>query len=230
MDKIFIFVDDSGKLHKNANDDYFIYAGYIFLNNEEKEKAKRKYRSLNKKIGKSLQRTNELKGCNLSKSNKRALFNVMRDCYSFHVMVYIPKVYEDQKTNKKTIVRFQDYALKRIIKRVFEQMIKQELLNPYDDIKLYVNIDQQLTSTDGFYTLDQSIYEELVNGISGFDYSRPRSPIWYGNMDIELKYCESENDYLIQASDILANRIFTSYRDNKPNRREIKNHIYLTLP
>lgn len=230
MDKVYIFVDDSGKLHKNANDDYFVYAGYIFLDSNEKETAKRKYKSLNKNIGHSLNCTNELKGCNLSTSNKRALFNVMREYYSFHVMVYIPKVYNDQKTNKKTIVRFQDYVLKRIIKLVFERLIQKGLLDPYSDIKLYVNIDQQLTSTDGFYTLDQSIYEEFVNGFPGYDYSRRIPPIWYGNLDIILKYCESKNDYLIQASDILANRIFTSYRDNKPNRRNIKKHIFLTLP
>ncbi len=35
---------------------------------------------------------------------------------------------------------------------------------------------------------------------------------------------------MIQACDILANRIFVSYRDNKPDLRKIPHHVNLTLP
>lgn len=31
MQEIYLFIDDSGSLHKNAPDDFFIYAGYIFI-------------------------------------------------------------------------------------------------------------------------------------------------------------------------------------------------------
>lgn len=48
MQEIYLFIDDSGSLHKNAPDDFFIYAGYIFINKKIKEDAKRKYKSLNK--------------------------------------------------------------------------------------------------------------------------------------------------------------------------------------
>lgn len=80
----------------------FLYMLVIFLlAKKTKEEAKRRYRSLNKKLCKSLHRNDELKACNLSNNNKRALYNVMKKYKSFDVRVYIPYVYEKQKTDKK---------------------------------------------------------------------------------------------------------------------------------
>lgn len=231
MQEIYLFIDDSGSLHKNAPDDFFIYAGYIFINKKIKEDAKRKYKILNKKLCKSLHRNDELKACNLSKNNKRALYNVMRNYKSFDVRVYIPYVYEKQKTDKKTIVRFKDYILKRIIKEVFKDLIDKKEVDPYLDTNIIINIDEQLTSTNGFYSLDQSILEEFTTGIENFNYGNwSIKPIWFGNLNVMVDYCDSSHNYLIQASDILANRIFNSFRQNKPNMRNIPNHIFLEQP
>ena len=48
--RLHFYFDDSGVLHKNAPINRFIYAGYVFVDDKEKEEAKRKYKALNKKI------------------------------------------------------------------------------------------------------------------------------------------------------------------------------------
>ncbi|MDY2987982.1 MAG: DUF3800 domain-containing protein [Peptoniphilus sp.] len=230
MQEIFIFVDDSGTLHKNSNNDYFIYAGYLFLDKDKKEDAKRQYKSLNRRIANELQRNDELKGCNLTPKHKRALFNVMRNEYSFHVAVKISNIYTYILENKKSIVRYKDYIIKRILKYSINELIKKEKINPYEDLKINIGIDEQLTSTNGFYTLKDSVYEELKTGITNYDYGTFHKPIVFGELEVCVYYCDSKSNYLIQASDILANRIFVSYRDNRQNLRKINRHFILTLP
>ena len=230
MQEIYTFIDDSGVLHKNADNKHFIYAGYIFLDKPSKESAKRKYKKLNREISRKIRRSDELKACNLSTSNKRALFNVMRKELSFHVCVEIDRVYSSILQDKKSIVRFKDYALKRLLKQVFVELINSEDINPHEDMRIFINIDQQLTSTDGYYGLRDSIIEEFRYGIINHNYGCLYQPIVFANLDVELKYCDSKHDYLIQASDILANRMFAMYRDNKKSLFPKNRHIQLLLP
>ncbi|CDZ74854.1 hypothetical protein ING2D1G_0695 [Peptoniphilus sp. ING2-D1G] len=230
MQEIFVFIDDSGVLHRNANDNIFVYAGYIFLSKSTKEAARNRYKKINRKIKQSIHRNDELKGCNIDNKHKRALFNAMRKEYSCHLKVDIDKIYNYILNNKNSIVRYKDYVLKRLIKTIIEKFIKNGEIDANKPIKLMISIDEQLTATDGIYDLKQSIYEELVYGIVNFDYGRNFNPILHGDCELTVSFCDSKNNYLVQASDILANRIFNSYRFNKPEWRKIKNHIYLTFP
>lgn len=230
MQEIFIFIDDSGVLHRNANDNIFVYAGYIFLSKKGKEAARNRYKELNKNIKQSISRNDELKGCNIENRHKRALFNVMRKEYSCHLKVDIDKIYDHILNNKNSIVRYKDYVLKLLIKKIISNFINNGMIDANKPLKLVISIDEQLTATDGIYDLKQSIHEELVYGIANFDYGKKFSPILYGGCDLTVSFCDSKNNYLVQASDILANRIFNSYRHNKPEWRKIKNHIYLTFP
>lgn len=230
MKEIYFFIDDSGSLHVNNPTPYFVYTGYVFIGKSEKDDAKRRYRGLNKKIKILTERNDELKACNLSVKHKRALFNVLKPFHSFHVCVEVKNVYEPQKSDKNTIVRYKDYVLKRLIKKVVKTLIYDGSINNNEPIKISIKIDQQLTCTNGFYGLKDSIYEELVNGIHNFDYGKIWRPILHGDLELSLQYCDSKNEYLIQASDILANRILSSYRDGNVKLRQIENHIALTLP
>lgn len=230
MKEIYFFIDDSGNLHVNSPIPYFVYAGYVFIGQSEKNDARRMYKSLNKKIKNVTARNDELKACNLCVKHKRALFNVLKKFHSFHVCVDIKNVYMPQKSDKNTIVRYKDYVLKRLIKKVIKTLIYDGSINNGEKIKISIKIDQQLTCTNGFYGLKDSIYEELVNGIHNFDYGKRLPPILHGELELFLQYCDSKNEYLIQASDILANRILSSYRSGNVKLRQIENHIVLTLP
>lgn len=51
--------------------------------------------------------------------------------------------------------------------------------------ELNIFIDQQHTSTDGFYNLEESIKEEFVNGIKNLDYGSFHPPLFTGAVIIK---------------------------------------------
>lgn len=230
MQKVYFYFDDSGVLHQNAKNKYFIYAGYAFLSAAPKESATRKYRKVHNDIKNSLQIDGELKACVLDRSHKRALYNVLKNEHSFAIEVDTDRVYNKILSSKKSIHRYKDYIIKRMIKHQLQSFIHKGQLDPNDDICIIVNVDEQATATDGFYQLEESIFEELKRGIFNFDYGTFHTPVFHADVQVHVQYCDSSKHYLIQASDILANRIWTSYIAEKSELRDIPNHLSLQFP
>lgn len=73
----------------------------------------------------------------------------------------IKQVYASILSNKKAICRYKDYVLKRCVKAKLQELIKKGILKDDEDITIEVNIDEQLTATNGYYSLRDSIKEEL---------------------------------------------------------------------
>lgn len=230
MQTVYFFFDDSGTLHRNEKSGYFVYAGYAFTNRNDLDAAKRKYINANKKLKKELKTNEELKAYGLSNKHRRALFNSVKEYDSVSCSVKIPalcKVLYD----KKSVCRYKDYVLKRCVKAMLQKFIKEGRINPSEDIELFVNVDEQQTATNGYYDLKSTIFEELKFGIQNWDYGTFHKPIFYGDVKVYVKYCDSKKNYLIQASDILANRVWNSFRENKSHLRTgIPNHLHLTFP
>ena len=230
LQELFFFFDDSGVLHKNNPVKKFVYAGYVFNSREELDIAKRKYRSLVKKIQKSLNSEGELKAFGLENKHKRALYKVLEYAESLSVVVDITRIYDSIIESSKSICRFKDYILKRVIKNKIRKLIDEQKISAYEDIYLHIFIDEQMTATDGIYGLRETIKEEFQHGIKNYDYGTFYQPLFQKKVFVEVQYCDSKNNYMIQACDILANRIFVSYRDNKPELRKIPCHTNLTQP
>lgn len=228
---VYFFFDDSGVLHPKELSGFFVYGGYVFTNRKELDSAKRKYISANKALKQELSRRDELKAAGLCPKHKRSLFMVIREFESISCSVEIKQVYASILSNKKAICRYKDYVLKRCVKAKLQELIKKGILKDDEDITIEVNIDEQLTATNGYYSLRDSIKEELQHGISNFDYGTFHNPVFNAQVEVIVKYCESKNNYMIQASDILANRIWTSFRISKPELLGvIPNHLHLTFP
>lgn len=95
---------------------------------------------------------------------------------------------------------------------------------------MHIFVDEQNTATNGIYGLGDSVKEELAKGIMNFNYGTFYKPILHGRLFVDVTYCDSSKDYLIQACDILANRIWTSYYVRNENLRILTNHTSLILP
>lgn len=228
--EVIFFFDDSGVLHKHEPSGYFVYAGYVFTNRQELDIAKRKYINANKKLKKKLGRTDELKAASLSAKHKRALFNSVRQYDSLAVAVDISRVYDYILADKKSICRYKDYVLKRCVKSQLEKLIADNYISRNEDILISIYIDEQLTATNGYYDLRDSIMEELQYGIINFDYGITHPRVFRSNVTVNIQYCDSSKNYMIQASDILANRIWTSFRTKNRDLRMIPNQNLLTFP
>lgn len=224
------FFDDSGVLHKNETSGYFVYAGYVFTNRQDLENAKRKYINANKKLKKALGRKDELKAATLEAKHKRALYNSVKEYDSLAVVVEISRLYNYVLADKKSICRYKDYILKRCIKTKLKKLITDGVLSKDEDITISIYIDEQLTATNGYYDLRDSIKEELQHGIVNFDYGIKHPHVFDSNVEVIIYYCDSSTNYMIQASDILANRIWTSYRSKERNLRVKDKQTILTFP
>ena len=139
-------------------------------------------------------------------------------------------MYDHILADKKSICRYKDYVLKRCVKNKLKRLIADGTISKDEDIKISIYIDEQLTATNGYYDLRDSIMEELQYGIANFDYGIRHPHLFDSEVTVSIQYCDSSTNYMIQASDILANRIWTSYRIQNRNLRLIDNHSTFTFP
>jgi len=228
--EVIFFFDDSGVLHKNEPSGYFVYAGFVFTSRKELEDAKRKYIHANKALKKALGRNDELKAATLKAKHKRSLYSSVKKYDSVAVVVDVSRVYDYILADKKSICRYKDYVLKRCVKSKLKELIADGRVSKDEDITISIYIDEQLTATNGYYDLRDSIMEELQYGIVNFDYGIRHPHLFDSEVAVNIQYCDSSANYMIQSSDILANRIWTSYRTKNRNLRLIENQSILTFP
>lgn len=230
MQTVYFYFDDSGTFHKNEPSGYFLYVGYVFCNVNDRDIAKRKYINANKKIRQATGKTGELKASVLEAKYKRALFNSTRSYESVSAAVNLSRIYDHILEKKKSRCRYKDYILKLCVKRKLQELISRGIIKSDEDIIIEICIDEQLTATNGYYSLEDSIWEELKHGIANWDYGMVHQNVFSQDVSVHIHYCDSSKYYLIQAADILANRIWTSYRVGNPDLRKINNHMFLTFP
>ena len=153
MKNIYFYVDDSGVLHRNARNEYFIYAGYCFLGKDHREDAHRKYRTLSDKIKRGLHLHTEAKACHLKPKHKNKLYKIMHGYDSFSVAVRISELRSYVLDDKNSIHRYKDYALKRIIKEEVKKLLSLGKIDDREEIHIHIFVDEQNTATNGIYGL-----------------------------------------------------------------------------
>ena len=231
MRDIYVYIDDSGVLSDHSKNEFFIFAGYIFLSEEEKNSAKREYRSLNHNLQNKLNlRHTELKASILDKKYKESLFKIMKRYESMSVSVDMDSLYHIILESKNSIFRYKDFALKLMIKNKILDLIRRGDIDPYEDTNIFIFIDEQNIKRHGVYTLQDNLLEELKSGIINYNYESHTKPIFFGELSVEVEYCDSKSNYLIQASDILANRYYYIYNKKAFELIKQNNHYHLSLP
>ena len=217
--EIFIFMDDSGKLNKNENS--CIFGGLFFYSAKNYANFINKYKSVinsikckycHQNISKCNKNCIEIKGTTKIKNkDKRRIFNLVKNEYNYGVFIDNHKVYSFIMNDKASRGRFCDYAQKRIIKEIVLYSIKNKKINPNMPLKLYIKIDEAKTKSNGYYNLKDSIYEELVNGIINFDYSKIYKPILNNKLIIKLKTYNSKYNSGIQSADIMSHYLHSKF-------------------
>ena len=207
--EVFIYLDDSGTLHDNAAGEVFVYAGYIFLSKKEKDAALAKYRAAVRRLNKTPEK--EFKAYGARGKDKRYLVSIMKNYESFSCVVNKKRVYESIMSSKKSIHRYKDYCIKRAAKAKLIDLINRKKINPNSPIVLRFFIDNQPTSTDGIY-------------------GTFHKPLFNSSVTVHTKFCDSRISPLIQASDMLANCIFTKYNYRQKLNHNHNNHTEISLP
>lgn len=234
--EINIFIDDSGVFVDSEAERFFVYAGYVLVGPGQRFEAHNRYKKLSNDIRTALEHNGELKAAHLNrypdgKKYKGSLVRVMKKYDSFACVVDIPNIREVTKIDKLSRYRYKDYCLKVGLKRKLNQMILNGIINPSSPTNLNIFIDEQHTATNGFYELESSIRAEYVHGVGSKMFFTYHAPIFSTkDVNISVKYCDSSKNYLVQAADLLANRIHSSYHIVQPNLRDINKMQIVKFP
>lgn len=233
-----IFTDESG-VFDPKNNKFYILSGILILNKKDQDRAIMRYKNVENNIKKELNfnPTTELKAYNLKPKNKRRLLNIMKNYYKFAIVIDLNKIYPRILENKFHKQAFQDYAYSRGVKEflLFLENKKIISLNNIKSINFF--LDERPVSSSGRYELESSLYKELKIGKYNENFLKFREGIIPNIQNINLQYLDSKNNYLIRASDILANIMFYCFNSQKndfknkiQNLQEKNNLFIIELP
>ncbi len=215
---IYINLDDSGAV--NEHEKFCVYGGILFYSKKEKDRFITQYRDVVNKTKHHYCKEDiticgngctkvcpELKNYNLKEKHKRELINYIKQYETVACIIQNKKVYSHIKNDNYSRRRYTDYAIRRAIKEMFKKLIVSKRIDPTKPVKIILNMDQQSTKSNGYYALGEGIKEELLHGISNFNYSITHKPILFSTLDIDLQYLSSSTSYVIQASDLVAGTV-----------------------
>lgn len=229
--EIYINLDDSGKLTKKEK--ISVYAGIVFFSKEEKDKFITQYRKIINEIkcsycsqtkGSCTKKCKEIKNTNIKKGHKRRVMNYLKNYYKIALVINNSKIYSSIMTSKSSKGRYLDYTIRRLIKSTIEELIKDKKIDPTKNVRLIINIDEQSTKSNGYYSLRDGLIEELTKGISNFNYDVVYPKILYGKLEIHLSYQDSGKNYLVQAADLIAGTTRRQVLDNSQDNLEFIEH------
>ena len=222
---IYVYSDESG-VFDIKTDKFYIYAGLIFLDKKTKDKKKNNFTNFEKSIKRRLNvsKETELKGCNVNPKIVNRIFDYFNDCIKFCCIIDIEDVLEEIRNNKFHKQRFLDYAYKMGLKNCILQLKSQ--LN-VDEVKnIYMFLDERNTATSGYYSFKETILKEFKYGKFNYEYGTRIMPL-FPNLDkVDIKYVDSSNSPLVRGADMIANKIYKSFKHNK-HIDFIENKVYI---
>ncbi|WP_322960175.1 DUF3800 domain-containing protein [Mycoplasmopsis cynos] len=228
---LYIYCDESGVFDKNHNN-FYVISGYIFLNQSEISKAVAKYDSIEKDIRKikKIPNEQEIKASFLRRDfkSKRRLLNSLNNYTKFAIIIKLQEVIEEIYNHKRDKQRFQDYAFSRGIKEVLLKLKNNKILNLDEIENITVNFDNRPIASSGKYDLKTSLLKELHDGKFNINWDWFIPGILKNLKNIKLNYLNSKNNYLIRASDIVANSVWHKAR-LKPSLEDLKDNQTLYI-
>jgi len=207
---IFVYSDESGVLDKVHND-YYVFGGLLFISEEDRDTYSRKFIAAERNVrqSESIPSGAEVKACNIKPKSKNKLYRSVCDTERFGVVISQKKLTNDALfSNKKTKQRYLDWAYKMAIKKKFEKMIADGIIDPSEVESISFLVDEHSTATNGWYELRESLEKEFKIGMWNFDYMTFHKPLFPNIKSVNLQYCNSSKKTLVRAADIIANHIF----------------------
>lgn len=206
---IYIYSDESGVLDKQHND-YFVFAGLVFLSKDERDIWARKYIAAEKVIRtkEAKQKDTEIKATTIGNTSKNKLYRSLNQVEKFGIVIQQQKLFDSMFLSKKTKQRYLDWAYKMAIKNKLQELISQGAFDPKSVKRLCFYVDEHTTATDGIYELRETLEQEFRYGMYNWDYMVYHPPLFPNLLDVQVQYCNSKNNTLVRAADIVANKLY----------------------
>ena len=220
---IFVYTDESG-VFDNIHETIYVFGGIIFLNSIDKEVTGRKYISAETDLRKahSEYRSGELKAFRLKNKHKAGLFRSLNDEIKFSIVVNICNVHDRIFSEKRSKQRYLDYVYKVGLKKVFQKLIAEHIIDASEIKNIRVYTDEHTTATNGKYELKDALLNEFKYGTFNQDWNTFYPPLFEGLSELTVDYCNSSKKSHIRMADIIANRAFYLAKNEKYKELEEK--------
>ena len=193
--KIYVYLDESGSIHKNSKTRYFAVGGYFSLE-QDKMKIKAKYKKENLKLKKEkeLPLDEEIKSYDMTEEEKITIFNKIQDIDTFQGCV---KIFDKHSMRKDIIDSniFFNYAVKVLINDCIIPTLN--LQNNIEPIEFIISIDNRNIRVGELNNLETYLKTEFC----------------LYNDDFTITYYDSKSNYGIQLADLIVNTFYNKYKD-----------------
>ena len=192
--KIYVYLDESGSIHKNSKTRYFAVGGYFSLEQDKlKIKAKYKKENLKLKKEKEIDLNTEIKSYDMKEKEKIKIFNKIQNIDTFQGCV---KVFDKQSMRKEIVDSniFFNYAVKVLIT---DCIIPSLDLQNNEPIEFIISIDNrnirvgELNNLETYLKTEFCLFED----------------------DFKITYYDSKTNYGIQLADLIVNTFYNKYKD-----------------
>lgn len=191
--RIFVYLDESGSIHKNSNTSYFAVGGYM-ADLKDKNKITSLYKRINKEIKdeRHIALDKEIKSYHFKDADKVHIFDEVQKIKSFCGCGIV----FEKKSMKKEIVKaniFFNYA----VKLLFEDCIIPNLSS--DNVEFIVAVDNRNVGVGNLKNLENYLKTEFC--LNGYDF--------------QVTYYDSATNFGIQLADLIVNTYYNMHKDMK---------------
>lgn len=193
--KLYLYIDESGSIHKNSKTRYFAVGGYFVLEKDKSKVISRfKKNNLNVKKSNNISLDKEIKSFEYSDDDKIKIFESIQDINTFIGCV---KIFDKHKMYKPIIDSnlFYNYAVSVLLKDCVIPFISQNYEG--ENIEFIISADNRNTSVGDRKDLEK--YLKTIYCLK--DYS------------FKLTYYDSANNYGIQMAGLIVNTFYNKYKD-----------------
>ncbi len=194
--KIYVYLDESGSIHRNSKTAYFAVGGYFTL--QEKNKITSLYKRINKEIKdeRKLELSKEIKSYDMKDYEKVRVFKQVQAIESFCGCV---KIFEKASMKKEIIESniFFNYAVKLLFLDCIIPLLDQDESN--GSTEFIVSIDNRNIRIGDLNNLETYLKTEFC----------------LENFDFKITYYDSATNYGIQLADLIVNTFYNYYKDQK---------------
>ncbi len=193
----YLFLDESGNLHKNSPDRYFVIGG-IFTNNYDD--IKKSYVEINRELKEKLNMDfdTELKAAYLNMEEK---MDIVIKLQQMNGMYIVGVIVDKEKIGVKIeeIHLYYNY----IIGKLLDYLVKIGLIKTNEKDYLFINIDKSSMKIEDINSLE--MYLKIH-----FNIERKMK------FELNVAYWDSSKNYMIQVADIMCNTIWNIAQSPNP--------------
>jgi len=193
--KIYVYIDESGSIHKNSKTRYFAVGGY-FTFFEGKNKIISLYKKCNKNIKdkRNIDLKKEIKSYDMTDDEKIEIFKRVEEVKDF---CGIAKVFDKKLMNKEIVESniFFNYAVKILFSDCIIPLLN--IKNIKEKIEFIKNVDNRNIKVGDLKNLENYLKTEFC----------------IENFDFKITYYNSTTNYGVQLADLIVNTFYNIHKN-----------------